>query len=244
MSAVEWDYTERAAAYDRRAEYSGQALDRLVASIGAGARLAEIGAGTGKLTVQLLRRGFTVDAVEPNDAMRVFGIRNTSGLPVTWRDGTGERTGLPDASYEAALFGSSFNVVDQAATLREVSRILRPKGWFGCMWNHRDLDDALQRRIEALIVRHIPGYDYGKRREDPSQVIVDSSLFGPVQAIEDAFVAHFDRKDFIEAWRSHATLARQADGQFAAIIDEIAAIIPTSPVAVPYVTRIWFAQLT
>ena len=56
-----------------------------------------------------------------------------------------------------ATCGSSFGVVDRAATCREVARILEPQGWFACMWNHRDLDDPLQKEIESFIKASIHG---------------------------------------------------------------------------------------
>ena len=94
--------------------------------------VADIGAGTGKLTKMLLDAKLTVRAVEPNDNMRMYGIQNTAGKSVTWTEGVGESTGLEDNSVQAAFFGSSFNVVDQEKTLEEVARILLPRGWFAC----------------------------------------------------------------------------------------------------------------
>jgi len=246
MAKVEWDYSERAAHYDKRAEYSSEAIDQMLrrTALAAPAPIADIGAGTGKLARPLAARGFKVFAVEPNDAMRKFGIRNARGLPVTWSGGTGEQTGLAGASVDAAFFGSSFNVVDQLGTLKECSRIVRPRGWFCCMWNHRDLSDPLQARIEAIIKSLIPNYEYGKRREDPTDVIARSELFEPSQHIEGRFTVQMSHDDIVEAWRSHATLARQAGTQFAAIVDQISAAVPVaSAVPVPYTTRIWFARL-
>jgi SAM-dependent methyltransferase len=243
---VEWDYSDRAAFYDKRADYSERALDQALARMGltASATVADIGAGTGKLSRPLARRGFKVLSVEPNDAMRGFGIDNTKGLPVRWSVGTGERTGLKDRSVTAAFFGSSFNVVDQQAALIECARILAEGGWFCCMWNHRDLDDPGQARIEGIIKRAIPGYDYGKRREDPTAAIEDSRKFGPASHIEDTFSIDMPVEDVIEAWKSHATLARQAGARMDAIVAEIRASLPQSgSVRVPYTTRIWFAQL-
>ena len=75
--------------------------------------VADIGAGTGKLTKELLKHGLSVSSVEPNDAMRAIGIANTKGKSATWSVGTGEATGLPTGSVYAVFFGSSFNVVDQ-----------------------------------------------------------------------------------------------------------------------------------
>ena len=247
---VSWDYTEHAAHYDKRADYSKTAIDQLVAATGCtpATPVADIGAGTGKLTKELLRLGLTVRSVEPNDAMRSFGQKNTAGQKVTWSSGTGEETGLPADSFHAAFFGSSFNVVDQQKTLKEVCRILKAGGWFGCMWNHRDLDDPVQRQIEAIIKRHIPAYSYGSRREDPTAVIDRNGDFSAVRTIEGSFTWPMSREDIIVAWRSHATLRRQAetDARFDRIIADIAAYLDslTPVVAVPYTTRIYFAQMT
>jgi ubiquinone/menaquinone biosynthesis C-methylase UbiE len=244
---VEWDYSDRAAFYDKRADYSERALDQVLArmALAASATVADIGAGTGKLSRPLARRGFKVLSVEPNDAMRSLGIGNTRNLPVQWSVGTGERTGLRDRAVAAAFFGSSFNVVDQQAALAECARILVPGGWFCCMWNHRDLDDPGQARIEGIIKHAIPGYDYGKRREDPTGAIKESLKFGPAFHVEDAFSDDMPVEHVIEAWKSHATLARQAGARMDEIITEIRAALPKSgSVRVPYMTRIWFAQLS
>lgn len=245
---VSWDYTEHASHYDKRADYSGYAIKNLLDAMDcAPPRLvADIGAGTGKLTKELLKHGLTVSSVEPNDAMRTIGIQNTEGKSATWSVGTGEMTGLATSSVYAVFFGSSFNVVDQLLALSEASRILVPKGWFACMWNHRDLDDPIQQRIESIIKNSIPAYSYGSRREDPTDIIDRSGHFSPAKSIEGSFTFRMPRSDVIEAWKSHATLKRQAadDSVFDNIIGEIAGYLDTQPevIGVPYTTRIYFAQ--
>lgn len=241
---LSWDYTDLAAHYDKRADYSAAALEKLFGAVGLrhGDSVADIGAGTGKLSVPLARRGFIVAAVEPNAAMRGFGIRNTKSLAVTWSDATAERTGLAAGTFTAATFGSSFNVVNQAGALTEAARILKPDGCVACMWNHRNLDDALQSKIEALIREELPEYRYGSRREDPTPVIDASGLFGPVSAIEDRFAINIAAIDFLEAWRSHATLQRQAGARFPAIIARMEHLLDSMPsLSIPYFTRIWYA---
>lgn len=247
---TEWDYTAHAAHYDKRADYSREAIIRLLQETGCrpGQPVADIGAGTGKLTKELLSFGLTTKSVEPNDAMRGFGIQNTKGQSAFWSQGTGEQTGLADSSVYAAFFGSSFNVVDQQKCLIEVARILVPGGWFGCMWNHRDLDDPTQMAIEDTIKRHISGYSYGLRREDPRAAIAKSGLFAPASHIEGSVIWPMPHADIITAWRSHATLRRQAgsDEVFEKIIGEIERLLAqlNEPVFVPYSTRIYYAQLT
>lgn len=242
---AEWDYTTLAAHYDRRADYAEEAINEIIALTcpHPSRPIAEIGAGTGKLTKLLLTRGFAVHAVEPNHAMRHAGIRNTAGRDVTWTAGTGEETGLPGAAYDLAAFGSSFNVVDRSRALVEVSRILRPRGWFVCLWNHRDLLDPIQARVEAIIRQWLPHYDYGERRADQTAVICESHLFEPPVVIERAVAHTMAVGDYVDAWRSHATLMRQAAGAFDSIVRAIAdSLVDRTVITVPYTTRVWCAR--
>ena len=53
------------------------------------------------------------------------------------------------------------------------------------MWNHPDLDDPVQARIEPIIRSDNPEYEYGKRRQDPTRFINASGFFGPVGRIRE-----------------------------------------------------------
>lgn len=247
---TEWDYTALAQAYLKRADYAPEAIDQLLrlTGVSAGDRVCDVGAGAAHLTLPLLDRGLTVVAVEPNDAMRANGAARTAGRNVEWIDGTGEHTGRSDREFALVTFGSSFNVTDRPAALKESARILRPQGWFACLWNHRDVDDPLQQKIEQAIRARIPQYEYGTRRDDQEAVISASGLFGPVSRIEGVIVHRQRIDDCLEAWRSHATLRRQAgsDEQFRRIVADIEMILARSggaAIDVPYTTRVWAAQV-
>ena len=149
---TQWDYSERAATYDKRADYSEEAVARLLESIACSPQtpVADIGAGTGKLTKLLAQHSLAVSAVEPNNNMRILGEKNTKGMNISWSEGIGEDTKLRKQSFHSVFFGSFFNVTDQLKTLNEVKRILIPNGWFICMWNHRDLNDPIQKTIEKI----------------------------------------------------------------------------------------------
>lgn len=241
---TEWDYTELASAYMKRPDYAGDAIDRMLAIAGApaGAHICDVGAGTGHLTKLLLDRGFMVTAVEPNDAMRALGQKVTVGRTATWVEGTGERTGQTDGSFPLVTFGSSFNTTDRQAALKETARILQAGGWFACMWNHRNLTETLQHEVEMIIRERVPAYGHGTRREDQTEVIDGSGLFGPVQRFEGSYVADVNVADYVEAWRSHATLQRQAGDKFFDVIEAIEHRLSDRQVLqVPYTTRGWMA---
>lgn len=248
METIGWDYTALAQSYVSRPDYADAAIDQMIRTVGVhpGAQACDVGAGVAHLTLPLLRRGLRVTAIEPNAAMRALGVERTREFPnVAWRNGTAEQTGEPDRAFELVTFGSSFNVCDRPTSLRETARILRPNGWFACMWNHRDLDDPLQRAIESVIHSRIPGYTYGNRREDQTSVITDSGLFESVTYIEARVTHRLSKGRFVDAWRSHATLQRQAGEAFQDIVRAIEALalgLPDASVSVPYQTRVWVAR--
>jgi SAM-dependent methyltransferase len=246
---TEWDYTELADAYVHRPGYSDAAIDRLLALAGveAPASAIDLGSGAGHLTQALAVRGLDVLALEPNDAMRRHGMARTARFAnVRWMEGIMQDTRLPPQVFALATCGSSFGVADRAQTLREVARILRPGGSFACIWNHRDLDDPLQSRIESHIRANIPDYRYGTRREDQTETIVASGLFEEVETVSAPTLHRGPVEPWLAAWRSHATLQRQAGGRFAEIVAGIEAIVRETcgeTIEVPYTTRAWLARL-
>lgn len=157
-----------------------------------------------------------------------------------------EDTGLPPGQFLLATCGSSFGVADRVDTLREVARILAPDGWFACMWNHRDLEDPLQREIELYIQAKIPDYRYGSRRDDQKPIIESTGWFDEIRTFEHPIRHKLSKIDWLAAWRSHATLQRQAGDRFQQIVQGIATIVNhhcSDMMEIPYITRVWAARL-
>lgn len=244
---TQWDYSDLAQAYLKRPDYSEDAIDAFCRKAGAGRHslACDVGAGVGHLTLMLAVRGMRVIAVEPNDAMRALGEERTRGDGlVRWFEGTGEETGQETGAFDIVTFGSSFNVTDRPKALAETHRLLKPGGWFACLWNHRDLTDPIQARVEEIIRESVPGYSYGARREDQTEVIEASGLFGGIERIEGSIRHVQALADMVEAWRSHATLERQSGARFAEIVGRIEAYLRSldaAEITVPYTTRLWMA---
>ena len=144
-----WDYSKNAEFYKYRPNYSTKAISMLMDYVGARTndkdyRVADIGAGTGNLTILLLNSGLKdVTAVEPNDEMRKIGEQVTRDQ-AQWVRATATDTTL-SGKYDWVTFGSSFNVIDRKVALKETSRILKDGGFFTCMWNHRNLECPIQK---------------------------------------------------------------------------------------------------
>lgn len=239
-----WDYTKLAASYIKRPDYSPDVIEHLLGEMKSVEIVCDVGAGVGHLTRLLRSKNLKVIAVEPNDAMRELGYKRTDS-EVEWVEGLGEETGLETGRFDLVTFGSSFNVTNQQGALRESARILRSGGYFACMWNHRDLSDPIQAGIEKIIHTRLPEYDYGTRRKEQSSVIDSCELFDKSRYFEGHVVHRQRVDDVIEAWRSHATLARQAGGEFPSILLEVENYLRDKNVLsidVPYVTRMWYAR--
>jgi SAM-dependent methyltransferase len=100
-------------------------------------RVLDLGAGTGAMTRQLVAAGHDVVAVEPDPRMRAVLTRR---LPqVDAYEGRGDAIPLADGSVDAAVVSSAWHWMDQATTLPELARVLRPGGRLGVIWSHRDL---------------------------------------------------------------------------------------------------------
>ena len=246
---TEWDYTQLADAYLKRPDYAKSAIDSMlkIAGVKKGDWACDIGAGAAHLTLKLAEFGLQICAVEPNDEMRNNGIKRTSQCSnVQWFEGVGEHTGMEAKKFDLVTFGSSFNVCDRQEALLETKRILKDKGWFACMWNHRDLQDPLQNQIETILKEQIKDYDYGTRREDQRDVIDDSGLFDSVIYLEGSVLHKVVAEDFIEGWKSHGTVHRQSKDKFDFINKEIRKAVEAKgekEIFIPYTTRIWLAQV-
>jgi SAM-dependent methyltransferase len=242
-AALDWDYSALAEHYRHRAPYADAPLRRLFATLALanGASVVDIGAGTGRFSAVLVAEGFAVTAVEPNPAMRAIGRR---AVPeAQWFDARGEATGLDGARHALVAFASSFNVLPAAEALAEAARLLEPGGWLVCLWNHRDLDDALQGELQAIVEREVPGYAHGTRREDPTAAIVGDGRFDEPRRFEGAMRHDIDTRDFVDGFRAHATLIRQAGPTLPRVLDALAErLAGVERLSVPFVTRIFAAR--
>ncbi len=121
-----------------RPSYPPEAVDWFVdrLGIGSGARVADLAAGTGKLTRLLRPTGARLLAIEPVPGMRATFRTVVPDVPVV--AGTAEAIPLRDASLDAIVVAQAWHWFDHERALAEVRRVLAPGGALGVVWNARD----------------------------------------------------------------------------------------------------------
>jgi len=101
--------------------------------------VADIGAGTGKLTVLFLENGNPVHAVEPNADMRAAMERIYGHFEnLHSSEGTAEATNLPDHCADFVVAAQAFHWFDRKKTRAEFQRIAKPEAWTLLIWNDRN----------------------------------------------------------------------------------------------------------
>ena len=241
-----WDYSKQAKYYEYRPNYSPKAIDFLVWWVSEQGKkkdfkVADLGAGTGNLTILLLNRGLFVYAVEPNDAMMGIGKERTKKYSnVKWIRATATETELPSKSCDWVAFGSSFNVVDRDKAIIEVYRILKNGGYMACMWNHRELEDPIQKMAEEIILRYVPDYERGVRREDQKPFFKKhQNLFDELFYIEVDFYVERTIDEYIKAWKSVRNKYWEPDDEiFKKLEKDWRKSLPSS-FTIKYTTRAW-----
>ena len=249
------DFTELARNYRFRPSYDENLIERLFKLFNYRTSkdfaIADIGAGTGKLTRLLLEMGLNVVAVEPNEAMRLEGIEYTKDYSVEWFDGTGENTNLPESSFDWVVMASSFHWTDSSKSLPEFSRILKPNGFFTAMWNPRNLiRGTIFHDVENMIKSKLPkmarvSSGLKKQTNDWSRIIFDSGCFDEVLYIETLFKEQMTKERYMGIWRSVNDIRVQAGEKlFGEILDEIELLIsPFDVLNIDYKNTSWTAKV-
>ncbi|WP_374773517.1 class I SAM-dependent methyltransferase [Streptomyces sp. NBC_01310] len=112
------------------------AVEELAGRPLAGARVADVGAGTGIATTLLHGRGAAVVAVEPGDGMAAEFRRANPGIPVV--RGDGDRLPLASGAFDLLTYAQAWHWTDPARSVPEARRVLRPGGALAIWWNDTD----------------------------------------------------------------------------------------------------------
>lgn len=201
--------------YERgRPEYPAEALDWLLPA--GRPRVVDLGAGTGKLTRQIARRGLQVTAVDPSEGMLGQLTLAVPGVPALI--GSGERIPLPDGSADAVLVAQAWHWVDPARAVPEIARVLAPGGRLGLVWNLRDESVPWVRRLGEVI----------GNQESERQTTVGAP-FGPVELAEFRWSVTMGPERLIDMVASRSSIILLPAAERAALLNEVRRLIATHP---------------
>jgi SAM-dependent methyltransferase len=141
-------------------------------------RVLDLGAGTGKLTRQLIALGADVVAVEPGDEMRRVLERVVPQAQAL--AGSAEQIPLPNGSVDLVTAAQAFHWFRVDEALVEMHRVLRPGGGFALLWNHWDDEDPLMHELNELVQR-LRTEASPDGSEDWKEAFAASGLFGEIQ---------------------------------------------------------------
>ena len=117
-----------------RPEYPDRVYEVLTERCGLrpGARVLEIGPGTGLVTRHLLGAGASVTTVEPDPGLA--GYLSAAHPDVEVVGAPLEEAELPEAAFDLSIAATSFHWVDQQSGLAKLGRWVRPGGWVAVWW--------------------------------------------------------------------------------------------------------------
>lgn len=219
-------------AYDRgRPTYPPDAAAWLV-----GARpttVLELGAGTGKLTRQLVELGHDVHATDPDEAMLTVLRHELPDVRATV--GGAEEIPAGDASFDVVVSAQAFHWFDLDRALPEIARVLKPGGRLALVWNEQDGRIPWVRKLGRIIGTQ-------ERENDPTDAIVGCGRFGEVESATFKQWQVVDRESILDLARSRSNIAVLDDGPREALLDEVRAFYADygrgmDGMQLPYVVR-------
>jgi len=222
-------YAAAADAYERgRPSYPLEAVAWLARTmrLHSGTTLLELGAGTGKLTAQLVPLRTRLVAIEPVDAMRTrLATAVPTAVPL---GGTAEALPLGDATVDAAVAAQAFHWFDHDAALVELARVLRPGGRLALAWNVRDRSVDWSRRLTEIVDRvagDAPRHGTAPwraafERTDRFDSVDDASFPNPVTVTPEQLLDRVASISFVAA-----AGPRERD----AVLDDVRGLLATHP---------------
>ncbi len=225
-------------AYDRaRPTYPQEAAEWLVGR--EAATVLELGAGTGKLTAQLLDLGHEVVATDPDRAMLDRLSRNLPEARTIVA--SAEDLPLGTGAYDVVVAAQAFHWFDLDRALPEIARVLRPGGHLALVWNQRDESIPWVRRLGRIIGTQ-------EQLDDPTEALAASDLFGDVEDTSFTHWQQVDRKSIQDLVLSRSNIAVLDEEGRAAKLAEVLALYDDygrgmDGMQLPYVARCFRVQV-
>jgi len=196
--------------------------------IGPGRRVADLAAGTGKLTRLLAPTGADLIAVEPVEGMRNTFHRLLAEIPLV--AATSEAMPFAPGSLDAITVAQAWHWFDHRRATAEMARILRPGGRLGLVWNARDRTEPWVNDVWAIMDRvekRAPWRDHENWRDSARQGPM--SGFGELHEAEFRHTQQTTPAGVVQRVASVSHVAVLPAPEREAVLDEVRAVLATHP---------------
>ena len=193
------------------------------------ATVLDLGAGTGKLTRDLVPRFAQVIAVEPDDVMREVleeVVPEAEALA-----GSAEAIPLDADSVDAVFSAEAFHWFASDETVAEIARVLRPGGGFAIFWNiefgepEPPMGEAVESLLDEAFARGgspgLPRVLSGAWREP-----LERSSFGLLHEATSEREVVRDRERWLATMLSVSSIASQSDEERLALATRLRELVP------------------
>lgn len=212
--------------------------------------LADIGAGTGILTRQLLEQGNLVYAVEPNPDMRAVAEADLKGFEnFVSVNGTAENTTLAENSVDGITVAQAFHWFDRPQFQKECRRILKSDGKVVLVWNSRDFESLLVQENDQVNRTYCPNFKgfIGGMRGAVDEGDFDDFFIGGYETKAFSHPLRFDKQGFIGRNLSASYALKADDPNYTAYIKELDALFEKYAVGntliMPNITRCYVGSV-
>jgi SAM-dependent methyltransferase len=244
-------FDRAAEVYERgRPDYPIAAVKHLgcVLHLGRSATVVDLASGTGKFTRALAQLGAARVAVEPVAGMRRVFAHMVPEVPVL--AGTAEAIPLPDGFADAVVVAQAFHWFQPRRALKEIARVLRPRGGLGLVWNLRDETVGWSRRLTEIVDEYRYSYRIPRSRDRRWRPAFEeaASPFGPLHERAFPHVQRAPRETFVSRVLSVSVVAVLPAAERRRVADRVRAVLDRDPmtqgravIELPYRTETYWA---
>jgi SAM-dependent methyltransferase len=213
-----------------------ESIEDLAGTFFDGAKVADIGAGTGKATRAMAERGADVVAVDHGRQMLDVLRANNPEVTVVLADANA----LPfvDASFDLVTFAQSWHWVDFDRASAEVARVLRPGGALAVWWNTSDPQAepwlvAHRSRLESL-----ENNDVDLRFDGAWQAIPYTFASFDVETVRIRWQRYVSREVILDEMRSKSYVIALGEADRRELVDRERTLLPDGELCEAFATRL------
>ena len=245
-------FGEAADLYERRRPgYPAALYDDLLALVDRGERALEAGAGTGKATAELARRGLEVLALEPDRAMAALARRAVEGLSVRVEELPFEEWRGEAGTFDLVVSAQAWHWIDRDRGAVVARRALRPGGLLAVWWNQADdWDGPVREALDAAYERHAPDLAKSVVNRPVHPLRSESLTIEGFESLEPrtyTWSRRYDAVSYGELLRTHSDHRFLPPEQLDALLRAVAGVIEQvgyGEITYPYRTDLLTARRT